>query len=82
MNKIMERINKNKNTIIITTIILVLIMGIFYWFELRPSNIKKGCAIWAIDKAINQYGNYGDSKKYQPAVYDDYFERCLREKGL
>jgi predicted negative regulator of RcsB-dependent stress response len=63
-------------------ILIICIGGAFYWYGLRSSNIKKSCAIWALDRAINLYGNYGDSKNYQPDLYDHYFKRCLREKGL
>lgn len=32
-----------KNQIIIIVSVILLIAGWFYWFELRPSNIKREC---------------------------------------
>jgi hypothetical protein len=37
-------IKENKNTFIILAIILIILAFIFYWFQLRPTNIKKNCS--------------------------------------
>jgi len=68
-----------KNKILIGLGIIVLLSFIFYWYELRPTNIKKGCAKWSLDKAI-KLNNFDG--KYQPDDYNSYYSRCLKEKGL
>lgn len=76
----MEKIKQYKYIIILTLIILG---GVFYWFEFRPSNIRSSCALWARDKAVKENeAETGDNKSYQTKAYDDYYKRCLREKGL
>ena len=52
---------------------------LFWWFQVRPSNIRRLCANVAITKAMENNGNIG---RYNPADYENYFRRCLNEKGL
>ena len=68
-----------KNKILIGLVIIIFLSLIFYWFELRPVNIKKECAKWSLDKAIKKYNYNGE---YQSEDYNVYYSRCLREKGL
>lgn len=65
-----------KNKVLLLVIAFVIILGVFYWYELRPSMIKMDCAFFAIEKARI----YGD--KWNPEEYDHQFERCLRENGI
>ena len=63
----MEKIKQYKYIIILISIIL---LGIFYWFQLRPTQIRKECSKNLIGfSSIEQNGE----KNYN---------RCLREKGL
>lgn len=56
----------------------------FYFVYFLPSkdrtkeNVRKECANWALNKA---HYNKTESS-YDQELYDDYFARCLREKGL
>ncbi len=43
----------------------------------KLEELRKECAEWALNKATNN-----KTTGYQQDAYDDYFDRCLREKGL
>lgn len=56
-------------------LILLLIGGLFYWFELRPSNIRSYCnwsVRWGPDK----------SNRLTVELYDFLYKSCLRSKGI
>ena len=55
-------------------IIIFVIGGIFYWFQLRPVKITKYCHQWATDRARALGAGYDN--------YNDYFKWCLQEQGL
>lgn len=86
-----EILKKNKNFL---TILLILGVGIFYWTQLRPENIKKGCAVSAGNSAVSmcqeeQAANpgfcpptYGTSTTYRTDDYDKQYANCLAENGL
>lgn len=61
----MEKSTKNNNIIIILTTILVLL---FYWFQLRPSDIRKECS----KQASTPWGS----------ILDKNYKDCLKTKGL
>ncbi len=51
-------------------VLFFLLVGAFYWFQLRPTNIRKEC-----------YKNISElDKKYD--IYQQDYEKCLRSKGL
>lgn len=66
-------------------IIIISFSFAFYFVYFLPhkernrQEIRSECAIWAKDKAVVALGNTGN---YEQEDYDDYFERCLREKGI
>ncbi len=60
-----EKLEKNK---IILVIILVGI-GLFYWFQWRPAEIRKSCAEEYKAISIQNY-------------YWDFYEQCLKQHGL
>lgn len=43
--------------------------------------IRKGCAEWALIKATGKE-KFEQGAHYNQGDYDDYYARCLREKGL
>lgn len=68
-------------------ILVVLISGIFYWYEWRPSRIMIGCNNEALLQASGRmdredmdriYGQF----KYSQKEYESYFDICLKNKGL
>lgn len=62
-------------------IFLILIIGLaFYWYEWRPTQIKKECYNIAWHKAYP----CGDNSKsvYEQNSYNNYYKSCLEQKGL
>lgn len=59
---------------------LLLIIGLaFYWYEYRPSQVKKEC--YSIARV--NVGVYGDRIDfYNRGNYDFYYKWCLEQKGL
>lgn len=68
----------NKTTLIILIVAMVLIVimvsSAFYWFQLRPAQIRKECAWQALHSGL-QLIRQGD---FDQRVYD----KCLLEHGL
>lgn len=62
---------------LILTILTILLVSTFYWFEWRPSQIAKICNQEAVQKAkeINDFDN-------AISTYDANYESCLHENGL
>jgi hypothetical protein len=69
----MEKIKQYKYIIIVALIILV---GIFYWFQIRPAQARKEC--------IKRYPNaFGRADIGRLMIIDQPgYEKCLREHGL
>lgn len=57
-------------------ILVSILAGAFYWYQLRPSQAKKFCTHWAVDKAKD-----GD-ERYNDDGYIHYYQRCMRERGI
>jgi hypothetical protein len=72
--------------IIITLIIIITVLLAlwFWWFQWRPSQIRKDCNDWAIQKATEFYQETykTQEKKYSIDSYNSGYERCLHSKGL
>lgn len=72
-----------KLTYTLITGILILGMGLFYWYEWRPSEIRKKCVEIAKKEAIESLylkaelltdkGNYLESKEYREIADKDMF---------
>lgn len=65
---------------ILIAFLLLLIIGWFYWFQWRPSQIRKTCAISA-----KEWVKQDEKALYNPHVdrgYKTNYEFCLHEKGL
>lgn len=54
----------------------IVFLGLIYWFQLRPAQIRKECYSYA-------YGtpNLGDTDEWRSAT-NYYYDACLRRKGL
>lgn len=80
------KLDKAVKISIVAGVLIVALSIAFYFVYFLPNkdmhreNVRKECASWAIDKAIVKAGR--DDKKYAVDDYNNYFERCLREKGL
>ncbi len=68
----------------VVLIVLFVIGLLFYWFELRPSAIKKDCSGFAertaADAVRSKSMDYYSSQRI--ALYEDTYKECLRDRGL
>lgn len=72
----MGKIKEYKGIIII---VLILTLGAFYWFQIRPAQARKDC----VKKYPSAFGNVGfDSVGRLQYLDKAGYERCLRENGL
>lgn len=68
-----------KQYIIVATIFLIAIISIaFYWYEYRPTKIRKFC------NTKSQETNTGTLNEFLSiqAAYDENYKKCLRDNGL
>lgn len=57
--------------------VVVIVLGVaFYWYEYRPTVIRKECNILAIEEADSGPSIHRDEK------YKVEYEKCLNSKGL
>ena len=66
-------------------IILILLIGfiLFYWFQLRPGQIRKGCSVVASELSP-QYNINEHLQQLKEGVYfnETLYQKCLREHGI
>lgn len=72
-----------KSKIILIVVILAVLGGAFYWFQWRPSEIRKECAK---SSELSGFTGLGLSK-YLPEnqkqeIVESEYKNCLREHGL
>ena len=67
---------ENKNFLYVFIFLLSLVTGLFYWFQLRPANIRSYCD-WSIRWGPDKPSNSQIEKKY-----DFLYKSCLRSKGI
>lgn len=62
-------------------IFLALILGcfLFYWFQVRPANIRSYCN-WSVRWGPDKEANSNNSRK--PEIYEFLYKSCLRSKGI
>ena len=85
----------SKKGITIATIVVaaVVLSFVFYWFQIRPAQIRKECADVATRPCAGDSMAEQVAKKYGGTVtcpqvnvseryYDEYFKRCMLEHGL
>lgn len=89
----MRKVLKKNKWFVLTILVIV---GWFYWFQYRPSNMQSACAQSAKDKANEELrfiadrpgGGWGaideaaHSGRYNDEDYRFYYEQCLNEHGL
>lgn len=75
----MEKFKQYKYIILI----LIVILGFaFYWFQLRPSEIRKYCSNWAAQYNGTLIGDGVISIDQSGSRYTTDYQSCLNEKGL
>lgn len=78
----MEKIKENKKIVII---IFVIILGIFYWFQIRPIIIKKNCSVAKVtisaDTGVTKEQAEINKIKYDNKECDNPFDCAILEKN-
>jgi hypothetical protein len=59
-------------------VLLLAIVGTFYWYEVRPTQIKKECS-WYSGQETTPNGTVRD---FTRAASDKQYEECLRHNGI
>lgn len=79
--------SKFKYAVVFVTVLII--VGWFYWFQYRPSEIKKRCGKTATTKVSNlaEQGLFlkmTNEKKIKSGqdYYDFYYKECLNFEGL
>ena len=79
----MEVLKKTRAIHIMVACTLLLLVAVFYWYEWRPSAIRKECHVVAVDKAIEKNKRKKpDATGYTKTDRDAYYKWCLQSKGL
>lgn len=71
-----------KNIYIILTLSFIFIVSfVFYWYELRPTQIRKECQNHAWDKVKEAIQETNSFDGFQDGI-DFLYTDCIRKKGL
>lgn len=81
-------ISQNKYTF---TIIALISVGLFYWYEIRPSNIRKSCENYVLDNRLWQTSaqerdllgndmNKINEKEREKSTF--HYSECLHRSGI
>lgn len=78
--------NKKLQTTIITVVLVILAFA-FYWYEFRPTTIRKSCSKNASDSAVISTQNYEalntlKREEKQNELMKDFYDNCIKSKGL
>ena len=76
----MSYIPKTDSKAFVISIVFLIVLGLYFWFEWRPSNIKKECSYIAKEKAIEKGGR--TDGKYRDEDREVYYKWCILERGL
>ena len=70
-NKVQSSQNKiNKNFLVVLSLVLIMLCGLFYWFQIRPAQIRKECMISA------QQGILSSQR------INELYSNCVKANGL
>ena len=63
--------------------LIIILAGCFYWFEYRPSQIRREC-IKGADAKVKSYSllPFNNSYEKQSQRSYEYYRNCLRERGM
>lgn len=84
-------LQKNKSTLLMSCVILLIVFGWFYWFQFRPAQIRKKCAESAdkitgdryLGKERKQVFTNGHWEEEDPfEFHKEVYELCLKRNGL
>ncbi len=74
-----------KSKIIKSILIALIVFGLFYWFQIRPSRIFSRCDESAKISAIKFYKEenpWENEGRYLISNYEFKYKQCLRENGI
>lgn len=67
--------------VLVTFVILVL--GVFYWFQYRPAELRKDCTVSSIERAKRNGKEQGLQKDhYFSEIQQGMYRECLQQNGL
>lgn len=93
LNKKLSLPKLSRNTLM-AIVILLFVVGLFYWFQYRPSKIRSSCVEEASQEAkelLTTKAKLPGGEEYEEASvrnlfleddYDFYYLNCLNSKGL
>jgi hypothetical protein len=69
-----------KRTALVTIVVMVLLLlgGVFYWYELRPMLAQKACVEQATD-ATQRYSPTSVTGEFR---FNQVYQRCMLERGI
>lgn len=72
------------NTNLVIVLVFLFIIGLFYWFQWRPSEVKKACHIYAVEKAREdgQTREGIPDGKFRDEDYKFRLDYCHEREGL
>ena len=85
--------SKNNNRVLLVSLALLALGGLFYWFQIRPSTLRQTCAanvkneiekIKEKQKEMERQNPYYDGPSYKTYLEyrEDQYANCLAEHGL
>jgi hypothetical protein len=77
----MNFIKENWFKLGLLAILVISIACTFYWYQVKPSNIRKECA-WYLRGGDLKSGGLSELGKSMTVDEEKNYERCLRENGL
>jgi uncharacterized ion transporter superfamily protein YfcC len=64
-------------------VFVILVLGVFYWFQYRPAEIRKDCTASSIERAQRNGKEQGLQKDYYNSDQQQgMYRECLQENGL
>ena len=68
-------------------VVILLIAALFYWFHIRPTNIKRKCLENMREKAVllynwERYPDTAERDRLQNQFINDNYRNCLIDEGL
>lgn len=76
---------KPKKKVSVFVLLVVFALGLFYWYEIRPLQIRKHCYEAAVEAAIGEYNrDTGEDQDqlFYPEDKDKYYKQCLSVNGM
>jgi len=71
------KIKENKYRVFLILLVLLLLSGWFYWFEIRSVNIRSTCSRYALERSKTGYND-----RHDPDVYNFNYARCKHQYGV